>query len=69
MNLLSPSPNTQVKIYLLNREGSWDDCGIGTLSLIQEQNPITEVEEIVIQITSDDSNFVSTVDQAVLKKF
>ena len=36
MNLLSKTPNTQVKIYLLNKEGNWDDCGIGTLSLFQE---------------------------------
>jgi len=31
-----PSQNWRVKVYLLNSDGNWDDCGSGTLKTITD---------------------------------
>lgn len=45
-----PSQNWRVKVYLLNSEGNWDDCGSGTLKTITDTS--SGIDIIYLHVTS-----------------
>ena len=60
-----PSYNMKVKLYSLNQDGNWNDCGAGFLSLQKEMNPSTEVEDHILRIEGE--NFNSTHLNEIIK--
>ncbi len=45
-----------MKLYSLNSEGNWNDCGAGNLSIHKDMNPTTEVEENYLRIEGTEFN-------------
>ncbi len=47
--------NCKVKVYLLNDQGQWDDCGTGNLSITKKINEKIEIEEEYFKVISTDN--------------
>lgn len=43
-----------MKVYILNKDGNWDDYGTGTLLLKKEINEKTDLEEDIIEVVSEE---------------
>ena len=51
INIRSNNHNWKVRIYVLNSEGNWEDAGTGTLQIVKEMNPNTELEEDYFKVS------------------
>ena len=63
------SQNWRVKVYLLNADGNWDDCGSGSLQAITDTS--AGIEIIYLHVTSTEEaakNMSSEITLERLKK-
>lgn len=56
----SGSQNWRVKVYLLNAEGNWDDCGSGTLSAIIDTSSGIEIIYLSVVGTEEAAKNISS---------